>query len=205
MNKDKLFWDKMANFYNKMLSSSKAYKKIYTLINTSLIKNMNILDVGCASGLVARKIAGKVNKVYAIDFSEEMIKKAKEITKEKNIDFSVQDLNKLEFEDNFFDMVVIVNVLHILKNPKAALKEIKRVLKNKGTLIAPTYIWKEISFWGKIQKFIMKKREFPIYSKWDREEYIEFLNKNGFSCTKKEIIKGSFNICYVECVLNEEK
>ncbi len=205
MNKDQLFWDNLANIYNRMFSNSKAYKKMYALIREVLTKDMTTLEVGCASGLVARAISNEVKKVYAIDISKKMIKKAKEINREANIHFSVQNSEQLEFEDCFFDVVIIANVLHILKNPENSLKEIKRVLKNEGMLIAPTYLWKEVSLFGKIQKLVMKRRHFPIYSEWDSEEYLMFLNENGFSCIKKSLINGPFNICYVACIVEQEK
>ncbi len=199
MNQDKKFWNNLANIYNKMFANQKAYQKMYSLIRESLTKDLKVLEIGTASGMIARAISGKAKEIQAIDFSEKMIAKAKEITKEKNIIFSVQDSNSLEFENQSFDVVIIANVLHIIKKPEKTLKEIARVLKNGGILIAPTFVWKEISFLGRIQKFVMLRRGFPIYSEWNSEEYLEFLKENGFSCTKRETIKWSFNICYAEC------
>lgn len=201
MKKDKLFWDNLANIYNFMFANSKAYKKMYSLMKESLTKDMKVLEIGCASGLVSRAISKNVKEIYAIDYSKEMISKAKEITKESNIYFSIQDSNNLEFEDKLFDVVIISNVLHILEKPENCLKEIKRVLKNEGLLIAPTFLWKEVTTFGKIQKLFGRLKKFPIHSEWDSHEYLNFLNENGFSCRKKEIIKNSFSICYVECNL----
>ncbi|PID31069.1 MAG: hypothetical protein CR982_00440 [Candidatus Cloacimonadota bacterium] len=199
MSGDKLFWNKLANIYNKMFENKKAYQKIYSLIRESVNKEMKVLEVGTATGMIARAISPKVKEVFAIDFSDKMIVKAKEITKEKNIFFSIQDSSNLQFKDSSFDLVIIANVLHIIKDPEKILGEIKRVLKSDGILIAPTFMWKELNLLGKIQKFVMVRRGFPIYSQWNREEYISFLEKNGLICIKKESINWSFNICYVEC------
>lgn len=201
MKKDKLFWDNLANIYNFMFANSKAYKKMYSLMKENLTTDMKILEVGCASGLVSRAISKNVHKIYAIDYSKDMISKAKEITKESNINFSIQDCNNLEFENKFFDVVIISNVLHILEKPENCLKEIKRVLKDEGLLIAPTFLWKEVTTFGKIQKIFGRLKKFPIHSEWDTKEYLDFLNNNGFYCIRKENIKNSFNICYVECKL----
>ncbi len=199
MNKDKLFWGNLSNIYNRMFEKRKTYRKMYSLMRESVQKEMKVLDVGTASGLVARAIADRTKEVHGIDFSKEMIAKAKELTKEENIYFSVQDSEALEFEDKSFDVVIIANVLHILKKPEITLKEINRVLKDDGLLIAPTFVWKEITLMGRLQKFVMRRRNFPIYSQWDSEEYIAFLKQNGFSCIRKETLKWHFNICYTEC------
>ncbi len=202
MSKDVKFWDSVASKYNKMFSNSKAYEKMYSLMKETLNKNMRVLEVGTASGLVARAVSSSVNSVYAVDYSCDMIEKAKKISKQKNIIFDVQDTSSLEYEDKFFDAVIVSNVLHILEQPEYALKEIKRVLKDDGLLIAPTFMWKEINFLGKIQKFIMLKKNFPIYFKWGTKDFTEFLNNNGFKVIRQKTIKSSFNICYVECVID---
>ncbi len=199
MSKDKKFWGNLSNSYNRMFENRKPYKKMYDLMREALNKDMKVLEIGTASGLVARAVSNKVKEVYAIDFSKEIIKKAKEISKEKNIYFSVGDSNSLEFKDKSFDAVIIANVLHIIKNPENTLKEINRVLKDDGILIAATYVWKEISLLGKFQKFIMMRKGFPIYSEWSTKEYLDFLKQNDFTCTKQETIQWSFNICYAEC------
>ncbi len=198
MNKDALFWDNLANMYNGMFAKSKAYQQMYSLMRAALNKDMKVLEIGTASGLVARAVSDTVKEVHAIDFSQEMIANAQKLTAQQNIFFSVQDSASLQFDEAFFDAVIIANVLHIIENPQATLKEIKRVLKPDGMLIAPTYLWKEHTFFGKIQKFFMLRRGFPIHSEWNSEEYRAFLKQNGFSSVKQEIIKGSFNICYAE-------
>ncbi len=199
MNKDKLFWGHIAKIYNRMFQNQKTYAKMYALMRESLSNDMKVLEIGTASGLMARAVADKVQSVHAIDFSEEMIKQAQAITTANNIVFSVQDGNALSFADQSFDCVIISNVLHIVQQPEKMLQEIKRVLKADGLLIAPTFVWKEISWIGRLQKFVMERKKFPIYSEWNSQEYLDFLEENGFSCVKNETLKWHFNICYAEC------
>lgn len=49
-------------------------------------------------------------------------------------------MTQLKCRDNKFDKVVAGNVIHLLEEPCAALKELKRVCKTGGKLILPTYI-----------------------------------------------------------------
>lgn len=48
------------------------------------------------------------------------------------------DATDLPYEDESFDAIVIANALHIMPNPEWAIREMKRVLKSDGVIIAPT-------------------------------------------------------------------
>ncbi len=196
MTKDKKFWDSKAKAYNKIIKllSSKLYPLIYEFIKESLTKDMKVLEVGTGTGLVAREIADHVERIEATDFSEEMIDTAKSDKYPANINFSCADIFDLPFEDNQFDAVIASNVLHIIPEPEKAMQEIRRVLKPNGLLIAPTFLWKELSLFGKIQKFIMLKKNFPLKTDWSEETFKSFINDSGFTITKFKMIKSSFGI-----------
>ncbi len=199
---DKQFWDKISNKYDKMFRLYKPYKHIYEFIKKSLSKDMQVLEVGTGTGLVAREIADNVKNIEASDFSDEMIKQAKLIEHASNINFSCADIFDLPFEDNNFDAVIASNVLHIIPQPHKAMKEIKRVLKPNGLLIAPTFLWKKLSLFGRLEKFVMLKKNFPIQSIWNEQEYKDFISQNGFVITKFKKIKASFAIACVTAKLS---
>ena len=54
-------------------------------------------------------------------------------------------------------MVIVSNALHIVPQPEKALAEIRRVLKDDGVLIAPTFTHAGNSFSGKVRAFFMKR------------------------------------------------
>ena len=70
---------------------------------------------------------------------------------------------------------------HIVPQPEKALQEIKRVLKDDGVLIAPTFTHAGNSFSGKVRAFFMKLAGFPLHSKWTSEDYLRFLSQNGWT------------------------
>ncbi len=199
MNSDKSYWNKLANIYNRMFEKDRAYQKLYALIKKELKPDMTLLEAGTGSGMIARAVSGHVQSVFAIDYAPAMIARAKELSLQSNIIFSVQDSTDLQFEDKNFDAVIISNVLHIMENPQNCLEEITRVLKDDGILIAPTFMWKEIGLRGKIHRFFMKKAGFPIHFEWNSAEYLDFLIKNGFETMGQESIEGIFPICYAQC------
>lgn len=117
--------------------------------------------------------------------------------------FSVQDMFSLPYAGNSFDVVIVSNALHIVPQPEKSLREIKRVLKDDGVLIAPTFTHAENSFPGKVKAFFMKLAGFPLHSKWTNEEYLSFLHQNGWAVRNSVVLKASFPLTYTECVKSE--
>ncbi len=193
---DKKFWDSQAKTYDRVvkLLTRSQYKAMYAFVKKPLTKDMQVLEVATGTGLVARAIADCVKSIEATDFSEEMIATAKRTKHPSNIKFSCADMFDLPFEDNQFDTVIASNVLHIIPEPEKAMQEIRRVLKPNGLLIAPTFLWKELGFFGKIQKFFMMLKHFPLKTEWGKETFKSFIDDNGFSITTFESIKTSFTI-----------
>ena len=86
---------------------------------------------------------------------------------------------------------------------RKALAEIRRVLKDDGVLIAPTFTHAGNSFPGKVKAFFMKLAGFPLHSRWTSEEYLRFLRQNGWAVRKSAVLKASFPLTYAECVKSE--
>ncbi|MBI2007269.1 MAG: class I SAM-dependent methyltransferase [Candidatus Blackburnbacteria bacterium] len=102
-------------------------------------KNLKILDAGCGTGLLAKKLA-KFGDVGAIDSSREAVR----FSKKRGVRVLLASVNKLPFKDNFFDLVVSVDVIyHKAVDDKGALGEFFRVLKPNGILIlrVPANSW----------------------------------------------------------------
>ena len=110
----------------------------------------------------------------------------------------------LPYADQSFDVVIVSNALHIVPEPERALAEIRRVLKEDGILIAPTFTHAGNDFRGKVKAFFMKLAGFPLHSKWTSEEYLCFLRHNGWAVRKSVVLKASFPLTYAECVKSEE-
>ncbi|MCL5435443.1 MAG: methyltransferase domain-containing protein [Patescibacteria group bacterium] len=71
-------------------------------------KNKVVLDVGCADGRFTLSIAPNFKKIIAIDTSKGMLKAAernKKAAKVKNVDFVYQDVHKINFPKDFFDVI----------------------------------------------------------------------------------------------------
>jgi ubiquinone/menaquinone biosynthesis C-methylase UbiE len=85
--------------------------------------------------------------VTGIDNSEGMLEKAREkATNMRNVNLLLMDAEHMEFPDNSFDYVVITFVLCTIPDPVKALKEMRRVLKPSGELIALEHVHSSYPF-----------------------------------------------------------
>ena len=203
MRKHKNFWDKNADRYDRFMRKDRAaYEKMYELIRPS-VKAKTVLELATGTGLIAKHIVNAAARIEATDASAEMIAEAKRDNRSAKLHFSVQDMFCLPYADGSYDAVIVSNALHIVPQPEKALAEIRRVLKDDGVLIAPTFTHAGNSFSGRVKAFFMKLAGFPLHSKWTSEEYLTFLRQNGWTVRKSVVLKASFPLTYTECVKSE--
>ena len=209
MKKDrnnKNFWNRYAKIYDIEIDrfSRLAYSEMYRLMSKCLTKEMKVLEIATGTGLIAVNIADSVKSVVATDFSPKMIETAIKKRVPDNVHFSVEDATALSFSDQTFDAVIISNALHIMPDPGVVLKNIRRVLKLNGLLIAPTFSHGHLrdSTW-KLNTLILKLIGFETYSEWKPEEYVDFINQNGFSVQTWKVLKAAFPLVYLEAKLKE--
>jgi ubiquinone/menaquinone biosynthesis C-methylase UbiE len=128
---------KQNEYWNKV-----APKKEFTtpfkidLFKKHVSKNNKILDYGCGYGRTLKVLQdnGYIN-LSGVDFSEKMIERAKK--ENPLIDCRTVKNNKLMYEDNSFDAVLLLAVLTCVINneeQEMIMKEIKRVLKPNGII-----------------------------------------------------------------------
>lgn len=152
MNKEqkenvRVYFDDTGSDYNRVYDikdtdSLRAYiflsrkRKILELLGKH---DGRVLDIGCGPGVFTEELLKSGCEIWGIDVSEHMIKQAKDKIKEKKdserAHFSVGDIEKLDFPDNYFDFVLCVGVLEYLSDDSLALKEVHRVLKAGGEAI----------------------------------------------------------------------
>ena len=203
MREHKNFWDRNAGLYDRFMRKDRAvYEKMYELIRP-VVKDKTVLELAAGTGLIARHIVNAAAHIEATDASPEMITEARRGNCSAKLHFSVQDMFSLPYAGNSFDVVIVSNALHIVPQPEKSLREIKRVLKDDGVLIAPTFTHAENSLRGRIKAYFMRLAGFPLHSRWTSEEYLSFLRQNGWRVRKSAVLEASFPLTYVECVKSE--
>ena len=203
MREHKNFWDRNAGRYDRFMRKDGAvYEEMYELIRP-VVKAKTALELATGTGLIAKNIVNAAAHIEATDASAEMIAEAKRDNQSAKLHFSVQDMFRMPYADKSFDVVIVSNALHIVPQPEKALQEIKRVLKDDGVLVAPTFTHAGNTLRGRIRLFFMKLAGFPLRSRWTSEEYLRFLRQNGWTVRKSVVLKASFPLTYAECVKME--
>ena len=146
MQEHKNFWDRNAGRYDRfMRKDGAAYGEMYALIQP-IVRHKTVLELATGTGLIAKHIVNAAAHIEATDASAEMIAEAKRDNRSAKLHFSVQDMFRLPYAEESFDVVIVSNALHIVPQPEKALAEIRRVLKDDGVLIAPTLPMRETRF-----------------------------------------------------------
>jgi ubiquinone/menaquinone biosynthesis C-methylase UbiE len=96
-----------------------------------------LLDIGCGTGWTSIFFAKRGYSVHGVDISEGMISAAEEnkiVNNVRNIEFSVCDYEKMNF-DLEFDIVIYFDSLHHSENETLALQSAFKALKNGGICV----------------------------------------------------------------------
>lgn len=110
---------------------SQAYFKSLNILFKETKTNSIVLDAGCNTGALSGELIEKGCLVYGIDINPLAVAMANY----RGVFARVCPVEKLTFEDNFFDYCLAFEMLEHLYNPQEGLKELCRVLKPGGKLI----------------------------------------------------------------------
>lgn len=102
-----------------------------------------LLEIPIGTGILSAPIYRELNnaKIIGVDHSENMLTAARENLKTlNNVELICGDVENLNFDDEFFDIVLSINGFHVFPNKKAAYNETRRVLKNSGIFCGCMYI-----------------------------------------------------------------
>ncbi|OAB27360.1 class I SAM-dependent methyltransferase [Paenibacillus macquariensis] len=94
-----------------------------------------ILFVGVGTGADLELINYSDLDITAIDYSPDMLGKAKTKFKDSTIKFLEMDAQNMVFEDELFDYVVASLILSVVPDANKCFQEISRVLKHEGKII----------------------------------------------------------------------
>jgi|GEM_PF-1707290 len=200
------FWNKSGKQYHEYALNFPQYKQTNKkLVEIGDIKaNQIVVDLACGTGLTTKEVlknCPNVEKVYAIDFSENMINVARKFLQSKKVAFIVanaQDLDK--FISEKVDVVLCNSAFWQFQNQRQVLNAISNVLKTNGKLIFN--LNQQFFDFGKSepnQKLLidtifseMKKRGYEpsnkIKLKIDKEKIEELFSHAGYTLEKTETI-----------------
>lgn len=144
-----------------------------------------VLDLGSGAGfdafLAARKV-GKSGKVYGVDMTDEMLKKANDNARKgkvTNVEFKKGDIEALPIDDQSIDVVISNCVINLAPNKDKVFKEIYRVLKPGGRLmVSDVVLIKPLPLKLKNNKELLTG---CVAGAILKQDYIRLLEKTGFT------------------------
>jgi Methylase involved in ubiquinone/menaquinone biosynthesis len=144
-----------------------------------------VLEVGIGTGRNLKHYPLSCS-VTGIDNSKGMLEKAREKAKGmKNVTLLLMDAEHLEFPNNGFDYVVTTFVLCTIPDPLKALREIRRVLRPSGELIALEHMQSSDPFIAQLEDLINPFMFFLLGDHMARHT-VKDIEKAGFTNIKVE-------------------
>ncbi|MBT8115108.1 MAG: class I SAM-dependent methyltransferase [Arenicella sp.] len=168
------FWDRVAPDYSKQpISDTESYARKLAATQALMRPDMQVLELGCGTGSTALEHARHVAHIDATDVSAAMIAFGREKAEDAGIDnirfiqSGVEDFDT----DGTYDMVLALNLLHLLPDRTAALAKIHRLLKPGGLFVSST-VCLAVRMW-------FLRPVIPVLQWIGKAPYVSFVSANN--------------------------
>lgn len=164
----------------------------------------SVLDLGSGAGndcFVARALVGKSGKVTGIDFTEEMLVKARENAGKlgySNVEFVRGDIENMPLPDSSYDTVISNCVINLVPDKTKAFQQIFRVLKPGGS-----FCISDVVLSGMLPENLQRAAEMYagcVSGAMLREDYLRVIADAGFC---NILVKKEKNIVIPDAVLEQ--
>lgn len=165
----------------------------------------DLLELGCGNGTYSRIMAPNATSIRATDYSDEMVEACKVRLKDiGNITVEKANCHDLTYAEGSFDSVSMANLLHIIPEPRNAIKECRRVLKPGGQIIIISYTAEGMSFCNKLG---MIYRYIKTYGKPSPTAYTltvsqacEMLEAEGFKVEEAQLMGRKCKAIFIRAI-----
>jgi ubiquinone/menaquinone biosynthesis C-methylase UbiE len=153
-------WDKASPYYEAFWQNQLKPAQDLLLEMADLHQGERILDTACGTGLVSFQALTKIGdegRVLGTDISDKMIETATLLAVQKNenrVRFERMDCEDLHLEDGSFDVAFCALGLMYMPDPLKALKELRRVLKPEGRIVAAVWGQRANCGWSDIFEIV---------------------------------------------------
>lgn len=160
--------------------------------HAGLAPGQTVLDLGAGAGLdafVARRIVGEAGRVLGVDFTPEMVEKARANAAKlgyENVRFEHGDIEELPFADGSVDVVISNCVLNLVPDKRRAFAEMRRVLRPGGHFCVSDVVSR-----GDLPASVRTSAELYagcVAGAIDQERYLAMLRETGFE--QVEVVTG---------------
>ena len=142
MDREKAFWNKLADKYSRRpVADEASYRKKLAITREYFRPDMEVLEIGCGTGSTAIEHAPFVKHIRATDLSTRMVEIAKEKARAADVDnvtFEALSVDALDVPDASIDVVMAHNVLHLLEDKEQVITDVHRMLGPGGVFVSST-------------------------------------------------------------------
>jgi len=179
-----------AAHHQKAMYADSSHRKLMmvaqSLLCEALKENSVFLDVGCAEGLYTRYAGEKDVLAVGVDISLPKLKRAIAESNMPNIDYVLASWDRIPLQSSSVDVALFLEGLEHSLDPKLTMKEVARVIAEKGTLILSAPLWdKKVGrdpfarlFDGHLRSFTVKSLEQIVRRKFRLSREISVLRDN---------------------------
>lgn len=140
--KAKKFWDRIADKYSSQtISDMPSYEKKLEVTRRYFTPDSQVFEFGCGTGSTALLHAQHVKHIHAVDFSQRMIEIARTKADEEgisNVSFESASIEDIDSSSKHYDVVLGLNVLHLLDDRQAAIKKVYELIEPGGVFVSST-------------------------------------------------------------------
>ncbi|WP_202709939.1 class I SAM-dependent methyltransferase [Sporosalibacterium faouarense] len=133
---ESIFFDKYSNMERskKGLEGSGEWYELKKMLPD--FRGKRVLDLGCGFGWHCRfAIENGAKSVIGVDISRKMLKEAKDKTKSEHIQYICIPIEDIDFQENFFDVVISSLTFHYIQSFEDILSKIKKCLSSGGEFV----------------------------------------------------------------------
>ncbi len=148
-----------------------------------------VLDIGTGNGFAAIELAKRGARVVSVDTSGEKLRtawmNADSAGVLSRIEFHLLDANELPFEDETFELVAMINLLHHVPTFDRIMREVTRVLESGGKLLVSDFTEEGFGILDRIHED--EGRVHDRVAKHGIDELAEWLPRFGLQCLERDI------------------
>jgi ubiquinone/menaquinone biosynthesis C-methylase UbiE len=136
-------YDRVASRYDsrfglwRELVAAGAWSHLERLLAESVRDGARVLDAGTGTGAAIQALlrCASPGEVVGVDISKGMLRMARRKVKDPQVRFEVQDITSLPYPDRSLDVALSAWTLETLPDPRQAVREFLRVIKDDGYVI----------------------------------------------------------------------
>lgn len=139
-----------------------------------------LLDVGCGPGVLAPVLGPRTRRLVGLDLTAETLRLARERSGVEHASWVRGVAGRAPFADGTFDAAVVRLALHHFEDPRAVLREVRRLLRDGGRLVVLDVLTSEVEEIATLHNAIERLRDPSHASFVSHAAQLETIRSAGF-------------------------